>query len=98
MGKLLAEPKSGCVALPEYLGTPWEGVFRVRLMGWWNWFEVFQKGMGHFEVCSGRQGHDPAGGSPVVPIARFRHVAIPQFLRVTLGPLRGVNGPAALWT
>ena len=27
---------------------------------------------------SGRQGRDPAGGSPAVPIARFRHVAMPQ--------------------
>ena len=46
-------------------------------------------------LCSGRQGRNPAGESPAVPIARFRHVAIPQFLRVTSGPLRGVNGPAA---
>jgi hypothetical protein len=27
---------------------------------------------------SSRQGRNPAGGSPVVPIARFRHVAIPR--------------------
>jgi hypothetical protein len=34
--------------------------------------------------------------SPAMPIARFRHVAIPQFMWVTTFPLRGVNGPAAL--
>jgi len=45
---------------------------------------------------SGRQGHSPVGESPTVPVARFRYVAIPQFLGVTPGPLRGVNGPAAL--
>ncbi len=45
---------------------------------------------------SGRQGHSPVGESPTVPVARIRHVAIPQFLGVTPGPLRGVNGPAAL--
>jgi hypothetical protein len=47
-------------------------------------------------LCSGRQGHNPAGESPAVSIARCRHVAIPQFLRVTSGSLRGVNVPAAL--
>jgi hypothetical protein len=36
-------------------------------------------------MCSGRQGHNPADESPVVPVARFRHVAISQFLRTTLG-------------
>src|SRR5713101_7001720 len=30
--------------------------------------------------CSGREGLNLAGESPVVPIARFRHVAIPQFV------------------
>ena len=30
-------------------------------------------------------------------IARFMHVAMPQFVGVTLRPLRGVNGPAAQW-
>ena len=30
-------------------------------------------------ACSGREGLNLAGESPVVPIARFRHVAIPQF-------------------
>ena len=44
---------------------------------------------------SGRQGHSLAGESPAVPIARFRHVVMPQFLAVTPSPLRGVNGPAA---
>jgi len=48
------------------------------------------KGLG-----SGRQGHNPAGGSPAMSIARFRHVAMPQFEQVTARPLRGVNGPAA---
>jgi len=31
-------------------------------------------------ACSGREGLNLAGESPVVPIARFRHVAIPQFV------------------
>ena len=31
-------------------------------------------------ACSGREGLNLAGASPVVPIARFRHVAIPQFV------------------
>jgi hypothetical protein len=31
-------------------------------------------------ACSGREGLNRAGESPVVPIARFRHVAIPQFV------------------
>jgi len=30
------------------------------------------------DVGSSRQGRNPAGGSPAVPIARFRHVAIPR--------------------
>ena len=29
---------------------------------------------------SGRQGRHPAGASPAVPIARFRHVAIPRLM------------------
>ena len=47
-------------------------------------------------MCSGRQGHSPVGESPTVPVARIRHVAIPQLLGVIPGSLRGVNGPAAL--
>ena len=41
---------------------------------------------GHNEVnttmvyCSGRQGLNLAGESPVIPIARFGYVAIPQFV------------------
>src|SRR5205823_10980502 len=31
-------------------------------------------------ACSGREGLNLTGASPVVPIARFRHVAIPQFV------------------
>ena len=31
-------------------------------------------------ACSGREGLNLAGASPVVPIARCRHVAIPQFV------------------
>ena len=50
------------------------------------------------EDGSGRQGHNPAGGSPVMQIARFMHVAIPQFVGVTPRSLRGVKGPAAQWT
>jgi len=34
----------------------------------------------HFVVRSGRQGRNPAGESPAMPVARFRHVAIPQFV------------------
>ena len=49
-------------------------------------------------MCSGRQGHSPVGESPTVPVARIRHVAIPQLLGVIPGSLRGVNGPAALRT
>ena len=49
-------------------------------------------------TCSGRQGHSPVGASPTVPVARIRHVAIPQLLGVIPGSLRGVNGPAALRT
>jgi hypothetical protein len=30
--------------------------------------------------CSGRKGHNPAGGSPAMSIARFRHVAMPRFM------------------
>lgn len=29
---------------------------------------------------SGRQGRNPAGGSPAVTVVRFSHVAIPQFM------------------
>lgn len=29
---------------------------------------------------SSRQGHHPAGESPAVPIARLRHVAMPQLM------------------
>jgi hypothetical protein len=43
-----------------------------------------------------RQGCNPAGESPAMPIARFRHVAIPQFMWATAYSMRGVNGPAAL--
>ena len=32
------------------------------------------------DLGSGRQGRRPAGESPAVPIARFRHVAIPRFM------------------
>ena len=39
---------------------------------------------------SGRQGRNPAGGSPAVTIVRFSHVAIPQFRKVTICSLRGV--------
>jgi len=33
-----------------------------------------------YPECSGREGLNLTGESPVVPIARFRHVAIPQFV------------------
>ncbi len=38
--------------------------------------EIFTYG----SVCSGREGHNLTGESPVVQIARFMHVAIPQFM------------------
>jgi len=31
-------------------------------------------------VCSGRECRNPAGESPATPVARFRRVAIPQFM------------------
>jgi hypothetical protein len=31
-------------------------------------------------ACSGREGLNLTGASPVVPMARFRYVAIPQFV------------------
>ena len=34
----------------------------------------------HHVWCSGRQGLNLAGESPVIPIARFGYVAIPQFV------------------
>jgi len=36
----------------------------------------------NYGQCSSRQGHHPAVASPAVPIARFRHVAIPQLMVV----------------
>jgi hypothetical protein len=33
-----------------------------------------------YPACSGRKGPNLAGESPVVSMARFRHVAIPQFV------------------
>ena len=32
------------------------------------------------EECSGRECRNPAGESPATPVARFRRVAIPQFM------------------
>jgi hypothetical protein len=37
-------------------------------------------GKGTTDLGSGRQGCNPAGESPAMSIARFRHVAIPQFM------------------
>ena len=34
---------------------------------------------GDVQVCSGRQGHSPAGENPVVSVARDGHVVMPQF-------------------
>jgi len=53
---------------------PYEGNPHVRLCG----------GIGRViadptRTCSGREGLNLAGASPVVPMARCRHVAIPQF-------------------
>lgn len=47
---------------------------------------------------SGRQGRNLVGASPTVSIDRVGHVAIPQFGLVTVRPLRGVNGLAALYS
>src|SRR2546425_7107877 len=54
---------------------PYEGNLHVRFCG----------GIGRViadptRTCSGREGLNLAGASPVVPIARFRHGAIPQFV------------------
>ena len=54
---------------------PYEGNLHVRFCG----------GIGRViadptRTCSGRKGLNLAGESPVVSIARFRHVAIPQFV------------------
>jgi len=32
------------------------------------------------DLGSGRQGRNPAGESPAVPVARFRHVVMPRFM------------------
>ena len=48
------------------------------------------------DLGSGRQGCNPAGESPAMSIARFRHVVIPRLMWVTTFSLRGVNGLAAL--
>ena len=32
----------------------------------------------HMDLGSGRQGRDPAGESPAVPLARFRDVVMPR--------------------
>jgi hypothetical protein len=39
---------------------------------------------------SGRQGRNPAGGSPAATVVRFSRVAMPQFRKVTICSLRGV--------
>jgi hypothetical protein len=44
---------------------------------------------------SSRQGRNPAGGSPAVPVACFRHVAMPVLRPVTTGVRPGEYGPAA---
>jgi hypothetical protein len=61
-----------------------------------GWQEPYESRGSRTDLGSGRQGCNPAGESPAMPIARFRHAAIPQFMWVTTCPLRGVNGPAAL--
>jgi hypothetical protein len=61
--------------------------------------QVLASREGHAEITSGvaaSKAISPADGSSVMQIARFMHVAIPQFVPVTVRPLRGVNGPAAL--
>ena len=45
---------------------------------------------------SSRQGRNPAGESPAMPITRFRHVVIPLPGQVTNWAMRGVKGLAAL--
>jgi len=47
--------------------------------------------------CRLRVRLHPTGESPVMPIARFRYVAISQFMWVTAYPLRDVNDPAPEW-
>ncbi len=41
----------------------------------------YRKDLGlNTDLGSGRQGRRPAGESPAVSVARFRHVAIPRFM------------------
>ena len=41
---------------------------------------MFAEPLAGWRACSGREGLNLTGASPVVPIARFRYVAIPQFV------------------
>ena len=62
----------------------------------YGWQEPDESRDSRPDLGSGRQGCNLAGESPAMSIARFRHVVMPQFWKVTFSPLRGVNGPAAL--
>ena len=44
-------------------------------------------------LCSGRQGHNPVSESLIVPVARFRHVAIPQLRNGNILFIARCKGP-----
>jgi hypothetical protein len=45
-----------------------------------GWHEPYELRGSRTDLGSSRQGCNPAGESPAMSIARFRHVAIPQFM------------------
>src|SRR4029077_12609135 len=54
---------------------PYEGNLHVRFCG-----GISRVIVDPTRTCSGREGLNLTGVSPVVPMARFRHVAIPQLV------------------
>ena len=73
-----------------------------RSLWMWSWILIFASSLFMGRVFCGwvwgaaDKAANLTGESPVMSIARFRHVMIPQFMWVTTCSLRGVNGPAAL--
>jgi len=98
--------KSGGLFLRVPLGSRQEalysGFFRVKrgtVPAFHTVYQVVIKLSGQTarpDLGSSRQCCNPTGGSPVMPIARFRHVVMPQFMGATSYSLRGVKDPAAL--
>ena len=66
-----------------------EDLFQIQLTKNYKWVGITSASR------SSRQGYIPTGESPVMSFARFRHVAMPQFIWVTTCPMRGVNGLTA---